>query len=108
MSGKFQSTGKMTNNGENILDISNLLNLRIISLDIYSIPLLNGFFGTAIRGLGKIFQPFFHPAISPTFCHIAIKLNLENLKDIIIIEYGQYITDISLKYFLIVQITKLK
>lgn len=99
MSGKFQSTGKMTNNGENILDISNLLNLRIISLDIYSIPLLNGFFGTTIRGLGKIFQPFFHPAISPTFCHIAVKLNLENLKDIIIIEYGQYITDISLKYF---------
>ena len=99
MSGKFQSTGKMTNNGENILDISNLLNLRIISLDIYSIPLLNGSFGTAIRGLGKIFQPFFHPAISPTFSHIAVKLNLENLKDIIIIEYGQYITDISLKYF---------
>ena len=99
MSGKFQSTGKMTNNGENILDISNLLNLKIISLDIYSIPLSTGFFGTAIRGLGKIFQPFFHPAISPTFCHIAIKLNLENLKDIIIIEYGQYITDSSLKYF---------
>ena len=99
MSGKFQSTGKMTNNGENILDISNLLNLKIISLDIYSIPLSTGFFGTAIRGLGKIFQPFFHPAISPTFCHIAVKLNLENLKDIIIIEYGQYITDSSLKHF---------
>ena len=98
MSGVFQSTGKMTNNGENILDISNLLHLRIISLDIYSIPLSTGFFGTAIRGLGKLFQPFFHPAISPTFCHIAVKLNLENLKDIIIIEYGQYITDSSLEY----------
>ena len=70
-----------------------------MSLDIYSIPLSTGFFGNAIRGLGKIFQPFFHPAISPTFCHIAIKLNLENQKDIIIIEYGQYITESSLKDF---------
>ena len=97
MSGSFQSTGKMTNNGENALDISNLLNLRIMSLDIYSIPLSTGFLTTAARGLGKILQPFFHPAISPTFCHIAVKLNLENLKDIIIIEYGQYITDNSYK-----------
>ena len=99
MSGILQSTGKMTNEGENILDISNLLNLRIMSLDIYSIPLSTGFFCNAIRGIGKILQPFFHPAISPTFCHIAVKLNLENLNDIIIIEYGQYITDSSLKYF---------
>ena len=43
MSGIFQSTGKMTNEGENILDISNLLNRRIMSLDIYSIPLSTGF-----------------------------------------------------------------
>ena len=52
-----------------------------------------------IRGFGKILQPFFHPAISPTFCHIAIKLNLENIKDIIIIEYGQYLTKESEKNF---------
>ena len=70
----------MTNNGENILDISNLLNLRIISLDIYSIPLSTGFFGTIIRGLGKIFQLFFHPAISPTFCHIAVKFKFGKFK----------------------------
>ena len=110
MSGIFQSTGKMTNEGENILDISNLLDRRIMSLDIYSIPLSTGLFTNAIRGIGKILQPFFHPAISPTFCHIAVKLNLENINDIIIIEYGQYITDESLlsfedqKFFLIFQI----
>lgn len=99
MSGIFQSTGKMTNEGENILNISNLLNRRIMSLDIYSIPLSTGLFTNAIRGIGKILQPFFHPAISPTFCHIAVKLNLENINDIIIIEYGQYITDKSLLSF---------
>ena len=99
MSGCFRSTGKQTNKGEGQLNISDILNLRIESLDIYSIPLSTGFFGNLIRGFGKILQPFFHPAISPTFCHIAIKLNLENMKDIIIIEYGQYLTKESEKDF---------
>ena len=99
MSGSFKSTGKETNGGENILDISNLLNLKIMSLDIYSVPLSTGFLTTVMRGIGKVLQPLFHPAISPTFCHIAIKLNLENLRDIIIIEYGQYLTKDSVKYF---------
>ena len=99
MSGIFKSTGKQTNKGENLLDISDLLNLRIMSMDIYSIPLSNGILLGIIRGIGKIFQPFIHPALSPTFCHIAVKLNLENLKDIIIIEFGQYLTKESEKYF---------
>lgn len=99
MSGIFKSTGKQTNKGENLLDISDLLNLRIMSMDIYSIPLSNGILLGIIRGIGKIFQPFIHPALSPTFCHIAVKLNLENLKDIVIIEYGQYLTEESQKYF---------
>ena len=99
MSGSFKSTGKYTNLGEEPLDISNILNLRIISLDIYSIPLSTGFLFDCIRGFGKLLQPLVHPSISPTFCHIAIKLNLENLDDIIIIEYGQYLTEESEKYF---------
>lgn len=87
MSGFSKSTGKKTNSGENNLDISNLMNLKIMSLDIYSVPLSTGFLTTTFRAIGKILQPFFHPAISPAFCHIAIKVNLENLKDIIIIEF---------------------
>ena len=99
MSGAFKSTGKKTNPGEEPLDISDIKNLRIESLDIYSIPLSTSLFGDIIRGFGKILQPLIHPALSPTFCHIAIKLNLEGLKDIVIIEYGQYLTEESQKYF---------
>ena len=51
------------------------------------------------RGFGKILQPLFHPAISPTFCHIAIKLNLDIYEDIILIEYGQYLTEESKKFY---------
>lgn len=99
MSGSFKSTGKFTNPGQESLDISDILDKKIISLDIYSIPLSTSLLGDVIRGVGKILQPLIHPAISPTFCHIAIKLNLENFKDIIIIEYGQYLTNESEKYF---------
>ena len=81
------------------LDISNISNLKILGLDIYSIPLSTSLFSDVMRGIGKILQLFFHPVISPTFCHIALKLNLENLDDIVIIEYGQYLTEESLRYF---------
>lgn len=68
-------------------------------MDIYSITLSSGFWGNLIRGFGKIIQPFFHPTISPPFFHIAIKLNLENIKDIILFEYGQYLSKESEKNF---------
>ena len=99
MSGRLKSTGKLTNHGKNSLDISNISNLKILGLDIYSIPLSTSLFSDVMRGIGKVLQPFFHPVISPTFCHIALKLNLENLDDIVIIEYGQYLTEESLRYF---------
>ena len=99
MSGRLKSTGKLTNHGKNSLDISNISNLKILGLDIYSIPLSTSLFSDVMRGIGKVLQPFFHPLISPTFCHIALKLNLENLDDIVIIEYGQYLTEESLRYF---------
>ena len=99
MRGRLKSTGKLTNHGKNSLDISNISNLKILGLDIYSIPLSTSLFSDVMRGIGKVLQPFFHPVISPTFCHIALKLNLENLDDIVIIEYGQYLTEESLRYF---------
>lgn len=99
MSGRLKSTGKLTNHGKNSLEISNISNLKILGLDIYSIPLSTSLFSDVMRGIGKVLQPFFHPVISPTFCHIALKLNLENLDDIVIIEYGQYLTEESLRYF---------
>ena len=90
---------ELTNHGKNSLEISNISNLKILGLDIYSIPLSTSLFSDVMRGIGKVLQPFFHPVISPTFCHIALKLNLENLDDIVIIEYGQYLTEESLRYF---------
>ena len=99
MSGILKSTGVIFNQGEEQFDISSILNLKIKSLDIYSIPLSSGPLMDIARGFGKILQPLFHPAISPTFCHIAIKLNLENYDDIILIESGQYLTEESKKFY---------
>ena len=93
MSGSCISSGKLTNNGEKLLEISDILESKIISLDIYNVPLSKGILMDSLRGVGQILQPFVHPALSPTLCHIAIKLNLENVNDIIILEYGQYITE---------------
>ena len=59
MSGSFRSTGKQTNKGEAQLNISDILNVRIESLDIYSIPLSTGFFGNLIRGFEKFSNLFF-------------------------------------------------
>ena len=99
MSGFLKSTGVIFNPREEPFDISSILNLKIKSLDIYSIPLSSGLLMDIARGFGKILQALFHPAISPTFCHIAIKLNLENYDDIILIEYGQYLTEESKKFY---------
>ena len=99
MSGRIKSTGILVNPGDEQMDISSILDLKIKSLDIYSIPLSSGILMDIARGFGKILQPLVHPAISPTFCHIAIKLNLENFEDIILMEYGQYLTEESKKYY---------
>ena len=60
MCGSFKSNGKQTNKGEDQLNISDILNLIIKSLDIYSIPLSGGFLGNLIRCFEKVLQPFFH------------------------------------------------
>ena len=97
MSGFIVSTGLCTNNGENKLEIDKIMKLKIKNLSIQVIPLFNDKnINTLRRTLGTFFQTIIHPAIlSPTFSHIAIQLNMENDEDIIIMEYGQYITDID-------------
>ena len=91
MSGCFISTGKKTNDGQKDLDIQDLLPIKINNLAIHSIPLSDSWLTSYMRYGGKIYQPLIHPALSFTLSHIAIQLNLEN-NDIIIIEYGQYLT----------------
>lgn len=94
MSGCFISTGKMTNNGQKNLDIENLLSIKINNLSIHSIPLSDSWLTSYIRYAGKVYQPLIHSSLSFTLSHIAIQLNLEN-NDILIIEYGQYLTEDS-------------
>ena len=94
MSGCFISTGKKTNKGENLLNIDDLLNTKILSLVIHCVPLSNDLMTRIARARGKHLQLFIHPALSFTLCHIAIQLNMEN-EDILIIEYGQYLTQES-------------
>ena len=94
MSGCFRFTGKETNKGEHLLNIDDLLNTKIQSLVIHCVPLSNDLITRVARTRGKIAQFFIHPGLSFTLSHIAIQLNMEN-KDILIIEYGQYLTQES-------------
>ena len=91
MSGSFTSTGKKTNQGQKNLDLGNLLYTKINNLVIHAVPLSNSVFASYIRMGGKAYTPILHPSLTFTLSHIAIQLNMEN-NDILIIEYGQYIT----------------
>ena len=90
MSGVFTSTGMLTNEGNNFLDIKNDLDHKIKNLIIHNIPLSTSNTMTALRTIGKFTSPLIHSALSPTLSHIAIQLNLEDSDFIYIIEYGQY------------------
>lgn len=99
MSGSFISTGNLTNDGNIGLEkeeIERLYKLKIQSLDIHSIPLSTKKSVTRLRTVGRYLSIFIHPKLSPTLCHIAIQLNMEK-DEIIIIEYGQYLTKKSEK-----------
>ena len=72
------------------------MNLKIRDLSLQIIPLKSNIHINRFRMVGQVFQMFIHPRIlSPTLSHIAIQLNMENDKDIIIMEYGQYLTEQS-------------
>ena len=92
MSGSFISTGMLTNEGNNFLDISNDLDNEIEEIVIHNIPLSQSNSMAALRAFGKILTPYFHSALTPTLSHIAIQLMLKNSGFIYIIEYGQYFT----------------
>ena len=96
MSGSSISSGILTNNEEDIPEIERIMKLKIKELSIQIIPLTTNKNVNNIRMFGQFFQLFIHPAIlSPTLSHIAIQLNMENDEDIIIMEYGQYLTEKS-------------
>ena len=97
MSGSLISSGMLTNEGNNFLNIQNDLDKRINSIIIYNIPLSHKFYMTGLKTLGKLITPFIHSAFTPTFSHIAIGLFVEESDFFYIIEYGQYYSRDSMK-----------
>ena len=89
MSGSLISTGMLTNEGNNILDIKDDLDHKIKNIIIHNIPLSTSKSVTALRTIGKFISPLVHSALTPTLSHIAIQLNLEASNYVYIIEYGQ-------------------
>ena len=95
MSGKLISTGLITNNGSKSLNIEFYLNKKIKDLTIHVMPLfINNAFKhfTQVTGTLKLMIPML---INPSLTHVAIQINLEETKDILIFEYGQYLTEDS-------------
>ncbi len=92
MSGKLISTGSKTNNGLKSLNIDEYLNKKIISITIHVMPLSINKNFTNFQTVGVFFKTFIPMVVNPSLTHVAIQLNLENTDDILIIEYGQYLT----------------
>ncbi len=98
MSGKLISTGLSTNGGLKLLDINEYLNQKIKDLTIHVIPLSTNDHFRRFQYAAIFFKMFTPMVINPSLTHVAIQLNLEHSGDILIIEYGQYITtDSNLK-----------
>ena len=95
MSGYFGSTGMLTNEGEKKLDINEYKNLEIRDIVIHIIPLSTSKSVYKLRAIGGILKNFIPSIYHPSLTHIALQLNLENNKDVLIIEYGQYLTNDS-------------
>ena len=78
---------------ENLYDsekINNYKHLRIKNIAINIITLNESKHLHRLKVIGKFLQNFVHPLLSPTLSHLSIQLNLENDKDIFLIEYGAY------------------
>ena len=95
MSGLFKSTGMLTNEGIENLDIHEYLNSVIEDLVIHVIPLSTSTSISNLRIIGGFAKTFIPSIYHPSLTHIAIQLNLKDCKDVFIIEYGQYLTQNS-------------
>ena len=95
MSGSFISTGLLTNDGEKKLFIDSYLFKKIKDLTIHVIPLsLNHKFRKfqIVSYFAKMVTPMI---FNPSLVHVALQLNMEDSDDVIIIEYGQYLSENS-------------
>lgn len=90
MAGFLTSTGMLTNEGNNFLDIKDDLEHKIKNIIIYNVPIKTSNTIKTLKEIGEFLSPIIHSALTPTLSHIAIQLNLELSDYIYIIEYGQY------------------
>ena len=89
MSGKL-GTGLNTRIIQNCEKIEKYFDLKIKDINIRIITLSVNKHFHRLKIFGKYLQDFITPKISPTLSHLAIQLNMENDKDIFILEYGPY------------------
>ena len=92
MSRKF-GTGLSTKIIYNEENIEKYFNQRIKNIVIRSITLSKSTFFHVLKILGKFLQDFITPILSPTLSHLIVQLNMENDKDIFLIEYGPYFAE---------------
>ena len=92
MSGKFTSSGLLTNKGLKELNINGYLNSSIKDLSIHVIPLSTNPTFSKFQIIGTYAKMFIPMIINPSLTHVAIQLNLDNSNDVLIIEYGNYLT----------------
>ena len=95
MSGAFTSTGMLTNNGLQLLNIDKYLYKKIKGLTIHIIPLSLDKKVNVVRGISTVIKVFTPVIFNPSLTHIAIQLFLEDCDDILIFEYGQYYSNKS-------------
>ena len=69
--------------------MNTVFDLKIKDLVIHVIPLSTSNLMKGVKTVGTIISEFVHPIFTPSLCHTAIQLNMEN-GEIIIIDFGQY------------------
>ena len=95
MSGAFTSTGMVTNDGLQLLNIDKYLDKKIIGLTIHIIPLSLNEKVNVVRGISAVIKIFTPVIFNPSLTHVAIQLFLEDCDDALIFEYGQYYSNDS-------------
>ena len=92
MSGKYYSSGLLTNKGSNDLNIKDYLNQKIMDINLHIFPLSTNKKFTTFQIIGSVLKVFTPMIVNPSLTHVAVQLNLERTKDVLLIEYGNYLT----------------
>jgi hypothetical protein len=92
MSGKYYSSGLLTNKGSKDLNIKDYLNQKIMDINLHIFPLSTNIKFTTFQIIGTLLKTLTPMIVNPSLTHVAVQLNLERTKDVLLIEYGNYLT----------------